>query len=360
MARTNPADFLPGQLAYNRAEIKRLQGEAETRSAAGAALSDDEYALKEVEYHNRKLQLIGANADFDGNMLDGYVSVPKHLIGGAGRLNPVIRAIDQGNLIKPNQVEHVLIRGSGSLFDKDLTDEADGTNLNRRPLMTPLPGFPMDELVNLPRFIMEDMEPFAFVNEPEYVPKSLQLPYPKILFELGPEDNRLMIVVRQFGPRDKSVAFEYLHTDRETPFLIGALGIAMLRVDGTMDINFEPYSTDPETARRCIHAIVGFIAEFSVGNTIIGTQARDPNRVIPPAGTTRKYRIVRIVMGVTKVTKPWQGGTHASPREHERMGHWRRIKGVPRWFPSVTVNKGVIGKVMKAYHVSKRKPTPDL
>lgn len=348
---------------------------------ATRALVYGKNGLQDVEYMNRKLQLVKSDPT------------------GPGRLNPLVREYNRNELsrlreemqahagtISSNQLEQVLLRGSNADFDGNelnndgmiysqlvhepyaadtfahrhvvLPSPAGGIPpVEEKPfLMTPMPGFPIDELVNLPRFIMNDIAPFAFVNEPEHVPDNLRMPYKKILFELGPEEDRHLIVATQWG--EHMIALEYLHTDRETPFLIGAMSGVQIEKDGTMSIGLQPYSTDTELAYRCTHAIIGFIAEFSVGNTVIGTQAKDPNRVIPPAGTTRKYRIVRVVMGVTTIRKPWQGGTHASPREHERMGHWRRVKGEPRWFPPVTVNKGVIGRAMKEYHISKKKPSP--
>lgn len=336
----NIAPNLKG-VEYARVMPSRVNGESDQRgfaqdidsdifphpetSAAGKALLNIGSPLSDVEYFNRRMMndtgrgrinpfMPSGNADFDGNELERY----------------------------------------------DITDNADGSNYNFRPPKPPtkIPGFPMDELVNLPRFIMEDCAPFAFVNEAAYKPKSLHIPYPKMLFELGPPDARHLVVVTQRGTHGFDFSTEYLHQDKETPFEVGAMSHVDLSHGDILEINQMVYQTDPAVAEWTLMAIIGFIAEYGIGNTIIGTQARDPNRVIPPPGTTRKYRIVRVVMGVTKICKPWQGGTHASPREHERIGHWRRVKGEPRWFPAVTVNKGVIGRVMKEYHVSKRNKTP--
>lgn len=295
--------------------------------------------LKDTEYFNRKAMLTD----------------PKYQPTGAGPINPFISGLNNG-LIKPGQMDQMLA-GRGSFMSPNADFDGNALGDLAPPPPTVIPGFPLDELVNLPRFIMADVAPFAFVNEPQYKPTNLRLPYPKILFELGPEDNRHMVVVTQRGEGGFDFSTEYLHTDKNTPFEIGAMSYVDLTHGETLAIQQEVYQTDPVIAEWTLMAIIGFIAEFSVGNTIIGTQARDPNRVIPAPGTTRKYRIVRVVMGVTKVCKPWQGGTHASPREHERMGHWRRVKGEPRWFPAVTVNKGVIGRVMKEYHVNHRKTT---
>ncbi len=44
------------------------------------------------------------------------------------------------------------------------------------------------------------------------------------------------------------------------------------------------------------------------------------------------------------------GGTHASPIEHERRGHWRTYKSGKRtWVDAITVNKGVGGRIEKDY-----------
>ncbi len=53
-----------------------------------------------------------------------------------------------------------------------------------------------------------------------------------------------------------------------------------------------------------------------------------------------------------KYTRKQLGGTHASPIEHERRGHWRTYKSGKRTFvESTTINKGKGGKVDKGYIV---------
>lgn len=339
-------------IAEQFAQLK-VERDLEIRRASSSIMTDS--FLSSTEYFNRKQKLQLLKPEQLEQMM---VRAPKHSPTGAGAINPF--AVPEP-LHRPSLNTLLAPRGGLTLtapnadFDgnywDDLTD-------NRRPVDV-IPGFPIDELVNLPRFIMEDVAPFAFVNEPQYKPTNLRLPYPKILFELGPEEARHLVVVTQTGKGGFDFRTEYLHTDKDTPFEIGAMSHVDLGYE-ILGVNQMVYQTDPEVAMWTLMAIIGFISEFSVGNTIIGTQARDPNRVIPAPGTTRKYRIVRLVMGVTKVCKPWQGGTHASPREHERMGHWRRVKGEPRWFPAVTVNKGVIGRVMKEYHVRKKTTRPAL
>jgi hypothetical protein len=60
---------------------------------------------------------------------------------------------------------------------------------------------------------------------------------------------------------------------------------------------------------------------------------------------------------ITEVLKPLpkktggNKGTHLSPREHERIGHWRRGRnGVKKWIPGCTVNLGSPrGRIEKDY-----------
>lgn len=378
---------LPGQADYNKRELARLREEAQaTADIVGKIapnLKDTQYLTRVAGADGESLlrgQVMGATPFFTSREVSSAQRALLHSDAPFSSVEYFNRKL-QLEQLKPEQLEQVMIRGFGGDIDSALFQSTpkhsptgygpinpfliganadfDGNALNDFvPPPPPIPGFPIDELVNLPRFIMEDVAPFAFVNEPQYKPTNLRLPYPKMLFELGPPDARHLVVVTQRGTHGFDFSTEYLHQDKETPFEIGAMSHVDLSHGDILEVHQMVYQTDPAVAEWTLMAIIGFIAEYGIGNTIIGTQARDPNRVIPPAGSTRKYRIVRLIMGVTKVCKPWQGGTHASPREHERMGHWRRVKGEPRWFPAVTVNKGVIGRVMKAYHVSKKTSSP--
>lgn len=66
--------------------------------------------------------------------------------------------------------------------------------------------------------------------------------------------------------------------------------------------------------------------------------------------------VERYIVYTLDKTKPKQyksvhkGGTHASPVEHERIGHWRTYKSGKKVFvAAVTVNKGKGGRVEKDY-----------
>ncbi|MNP89128.1 hypothetical protein D3C85_15290 [compost metagenome] len=220
-----------------------------------------------------------------------------------------------------------------------------------------MPPYPIDEMVNLPRMIIQDIAPFAYVNEPEHVPETMNIPYPKILFELGEGDERNLVVVERVTHMEVLIHL-IMEVDTHHPFMTG--GVVRVRHNGNdqpLDIQSEPFE-DGYTRDESIDLakfIIGFIAEFQVGNTIITTPGKVNRSDAPTARTGRKFRIVRMVMGVKTIRKPWQGGTHASPREHQRIGHWRTLRnGKRQWFPETTVNKGVPGKIDKVYLVSKK------
>lgn len=57
--------------------------------------------------------------------------------------------------------------------------------------------------------------------------------------------------------------------------------------------------------------------------------------------------------GVKSERKPHQGGTHASPRQHERRGHWRTYRSGKRvWVKNCVVGDPSLGHVKHAYVVT--------
>lgn len=57
--------------------------------------------------------------------------------------------------------------------------------------------------------------------------------------------------------------------------------------------------------------------------------------------------------GVRSESKPHQGGTHASPRQHERRGHWRTYRSGKRvWIKNCVVGDPTLGYVKHDYMVT--------
>lgn len=66
------------------------------------------------------------------------------------------------------------------------------------------------------------------------------------------------------------------------------------------------------------------------------------------------YKLLTLQTAVEEKPEPTllegESGTHRSPREHERMGHWRKCRsGKVVWINKSTINKGTGGKIVKDY-----------
>lgn len=158
--------------------------------------------------------------------------------------------------------------------------------------------FPVETLVNLPRFIVPDTKPFAFVNTVEHAPEHLRLPYPEMLFELG--ESKTLIVATQIN--DDEIRLDLVLPGAiEAPFEVAAeMHVAIekgqpLRIlycwswySGKLDL--EPYM-----------AVIGFVAEHEVGNAVISTLKRTNPDAPPPVRSGRKFRIVRVLFGDQRV-----------------------------------------------------------
>jgi hypothetical protein len=58
-----------------------------------------------------------------------------------------------------------------------------------------------------------------------------------------------------------------------------------------------------------------------------------------------------VVIAPKEEPKPHQGGTHASPRKHQRRGHWRRTSNGRVWVRDCWVGDDTNGVVLKDYKV---------
>ena len=61
-----------------------------------------------------------------------------------------------------------------------------------------------------------------------------------------------------------------------------------------------------------------------------------------------------VIVGPSQAKQPHQGGTHATPRRHERRGHWRKLpSGKQVWVKNCWVGDASKGSVFKDYLVRK-------
>lgn len=106
--------------------------------------------------------------------------------------------------------------------------------------------------------------------------------------------------------------------------------------------------------RDIIELNMGLNAEHMkvvVDNRLSGTRAK----ISKNAKHKSFYEIHRIVVDPNKVTtvSEYKGGTHASPRWHERRGYWRHMKksGKVVWVQACEVGKKSNGMVYKDYEI---------
>ena len=118
----------------------------------------------------------------------------------------------------------------------------------------------------------------------------------------------------------------------------------------------------PETLAEMTKAraapIVGVLAEFLKGANPTGYRATEKANSITNKRRAAKGKAPLIYDWHTVVIEPGRpggeclGGTHASPRQHERRGHWRTCANGKRvWVRHCTVGDASLGTVFKDYKV---------
>lgn len=127
---------------------------------------------------------------------------------------------------------------------------------------------------------------------------------------------------------------------------------------GENGCQFAPVEGEGEITREQAAGIVGILAEFLAKANPIGYSA-EPR----PKSLTNKARAAK---GKPPIVYDWhtveiappspktepQGGTHASPRQHDRRGHWRTLPNGNRvWVRNCVVGDPTKGRVWKDYRV---------
>lgn len=202
-----------------------------------------------------------------------------------------------------------------------------------------------------PRYHMPEFKEFQFNKDMEF--SALRLPYPICLFVIGTGKEKIVVVAEQSGVNELKLK-RVVNYPRP----------GLWDLDAQIDIKLENgkasyrwvYSRSLGPHNGMIACILGFLnAQLQERITVEVMEAPPTDRDIPPAREGVIFRTVKMLIGMGSKKSEWQGGTHASPREHKRAGHWRAGK----WIPATTVNKGVLGRVEKEYKIVK-KPEGDV
>jgi hypothetical protein len=139
------------------------------------------------------------------------------------------------------------------------------------------------------------------------------------------------------------------------------------RDDGSQDIDVVPIDNKgqalpedsfDEKEKQCVHTCMGYVATFLDSLQHRSMTYHEPLRRSNHAKRLRQgkkplYDWRTVVIEPAKPKREHQGGTHASPRHHERRGHWRQMKksGKRVWVNSCKVGSPANGIVFHDYKV---------
>jgi len=220
------------------------------------------------------------------------------------------------------------------------------------PPPPPILDFTTGDLEMPERFIIKDLKGFEFNPDTKF--DGLRLPYDSCLFVLGDE---LKAVVLATQEDEDVITLKLLsETKKDIPWHATATLYARLQGD-KVKVRWGSTTRSLDKRLGMVSSVLAFIAGEQLSEVEIETVITAPEQDVPPPKPGNCYNVVSLVQGRRGKRTDWKGGTHASPREHKRKGHWWPGKHGPIWIKATIVNKGVLGKVDKEYHVTKLEGT---
>lgn len=323
--------------------------------------------LSDVEYHQRKMYAVTpdpsmirnpngyfsrclggyepetvaqALADHYGKYVNGHWTVAPEAQYGLGLLLGARKRDDlKAALGDLDQLYH------SKLLDFFFRPEKDELKI-RQSYLDQLSG------VRLPRFLVPDTTEFPYDPGAHYI--GLMLPYRRCLFILNPGVNARLVYCEQLAD-DKIKLTVKVSTHGEAEAIqIGEFQFEW--ADGKLIEKgwfSDEFTKATAQELRCILSILDGLSK----NYVVAEGDPPPaGRKIPEARKGCTVRVVKLHPQSETIRKEWQGGTHASPREHTRQGHWKRSRAGKRiWISEVIVNKGKTdGVVDKDYYIRKK------
>ena len=260
--------------------------------------------LSDSEYFNRKLMLNAGNADFDGNALNIPEPAPERLLP---------RFIFEPNTILHQDIEKVTCK-----------------------VRLPYPKcifIQQPPLADYAEVVMND-----FTDEV----LSIELSPTKFLFACTNHGRHILVQVNQFRNKDDDSKVFYKAFLAQGPDMLLARD--------------EPEHQYKDQIFAYIAPIFAFLEGLAVGMYSLKREGvREVSDKMPPAakeGIT--FKVLRMVPDRDSQEYIPKGGTHASPREHERRAYTRMgANGKVQHIPATTVNKGKTpgGLVIKDYNI---------
>ena len=129
-------------------------------------------------------------------------------------------------------------------------------------------------------------------------------------------------------------------------------------VDGGL-VRYGPVDENEPIDQRQAQMVLGFVSAW-LGSLARRAEAYTPsirptftNRRKIAQGKTPTYEWRTVVIEPVQAKREHQGGTHASPRQHDRRGHLRRLRsGRNVWVRACKVGDASKGAVFKDYQIA--------
>lgn len=378
-----------------REQPARSAGESEVRSNAAFL----QQPLSSVEYQNRKMIRLNAENDprppeqreYDRREL---LRLRQEMEGGSllDAIGPHIDKLDRK--VSLGQLGQAIVpRGSVTDVDSNIFatpaaySYADGLGANGTIIRHNQTnseyyragGFTskhfLSDAYNWPRFELEGLDLSAWNGI--FVTPEIGMPYPRCTFVTTQG-----VIVFGLEMSHSGFTFKVLPKQGYFPSWVGEVSwevdivqtpnsgdgfvaqISPFQLDSwSMNTSSEAWQSmqsDRESHRK-IHDevfrdVLGFLYFRATRRIEVQPQRGPVNTDVPAAKEGDIYRVVKVDLRNQQNTSTPQGGTHASPREHEREAHWRTYPSGKRVrVRSTIVNKGVSKGTVKKHYEMKEK-----
>lgn len=184
---------------------------------------------------------------------------------------------------------------------------------------------------------------------------SRPLPYPKTALVCAYEGKKALIFVSRSGELTGVAGVQFdgkrYHDIAGFMYLVDDEGIKVRHRDGT------PFDYRTSHATGVLAFIAAFLESLEISPATGHLPVRRANHEKKiRQGKVPIYDWKTVVIEPTKPKGEDQGGTHASPRWHERRGHWRTMKktGKKVWVKNCEVGDKTLGAVFHDYKLKEK------
>ena len=184
---------------------------------------------------------------------------------------------------------------------------------------------------------------------------SRPLPYPKTALVCAYEDKKALLFVFRSGEITGVAGTQFdgkrYHDIAGFMYIVNEEGIRVRHKDGT------PFDYRTSHATGVLAFIAAFLESLETSPATGHLPIKRENWAKKiRQGKVPTYDWKTVVIEPTKPKSDAQGGTHASPRWHERRGHWRTMKktGKKVWVKNCEVGDKTLGAVFHDYKLKEQ------